>query len=97
MPERLPTPNREPEIKDYYKILGVGQKVAEKDIKTAFRKLSLAHHPDVAGGDSEKFRQINEAYKVLSDHQKRAEYDRKRFLRDPLYKAVDDFVKGFKF
>ena len=96
MPERLPMPDQEPVLKDYYKILDVDPKAVEKDIKTAYRKLAREHHPDI-GGNPEKFKQIDEAYRVLNNPQKRAEYDRKRFLRDPLYKAVDDFIKGFKF
>lgn len=60
--------------KDYYKSLGVDQKASKDDIKKAFRNLAHKHHPD-KGGDAEKFKEINEAYSVLSDDQKRAQYD----------------------
>lgn len=60
--------------KDYYKILGVEKSASKDEIKRAFRKLSHQHHPD-KGGDAEKFKEINEAYQVLSDPQKKAQYD----------------------
>lgn len=62
--------------KDYYKILGVEKGASEDDVKKAFRKLAHQHHPDKAGGNTQKFKEINEAYQVLSDKQKRAYYDR---------------------
>ncbi len=62
--------------KDYYKILGVEKNASEEDVKKAFRKLAHQYHPDKAGGDAQKFKEINEAYQVLSDKQKRAQYDR---------------------
>ena len=64
--------------KDYYKILGVSQNCTEQELKSAYRKLARKFHPDVAGNSSEvvsKFKEINEAYEVLSDKVKRAEYD----------------------
>ncbi len=60
--------------KDYYKILGVGRGASEDEIKKAFRRLAHEHHPD-KGGDSVKFKDINEAYQILSDVKKRATYD----------------------
>ncbi|MBQ6454481.1 MAG: DnaJ domain-containing protein [Eggerthellaceae bacterium] len=59
---------------DYYSILGVSRDADEKTIKKAFRKLAREHHPD-AGGDEAKFKEINEAYEVLSDEKKRKLYD----------------------
>lgn len=59
---------------DYYKILGVAKDADASTIKKAFRKLAREHHPD-AGGDEAKFKEINEAYEVLSDDKKRALYD----------------------
>lgn len=59
---------------DYYKTLGVSKDASDAEIKKAFRKLAQKHHPD-AGGDEEKFKEINEAYEVLSDKQKRQVYD----------------------
>ncbi len=60
---------------DYYKILGVNRNASKEDVKKAFRKLAMKYHPDKKGGDESKFKEINEAYSVLSDDQKRAEYD----------------------
>lgn len=60
---------------DYYDILGVARGASGEDIKRAYRRLAHQHHPDKAGGDEEKFKQINEAYQVLSDEGKRAQYD----------------------
>lgn len=63
-------------MKDYYKTLGVEKNASKDDIKKAFRKLAHEHHPDKNKGDDVKFKEINEAYTVLSDDQKRAQYDR---------------------
>lgn len=67
------------EFKDYYSILGLPRDAGEDDIKKAFRKLARQHHPDVAKDKKsaeEKFKEINEAYEVLSDPEKRKKYDR---------------------
>lgn len=64
---------------NYYDVLGVSRKASEKDIRQAYRKLTREHHPDVNQGNKaseEKFKQINEAYTVLSDSEKRSKYDR---------------------
>lgn len=60
--------------KDYYKILGVDKNASPEEIKKAFRRLAHEHHPD-KGGEANKFKDINEAYQVLSDDKKRAQYD----------------------
>ncbi len=60
--------------KDYYEILGVKKDASAEDIKKAFRRLARKHHPDT-GGSEEKFKEINGAYEVLSDSEKRAQYD----------------------
>ncbi len=60
--------------KDYYQILGVSKTATADEIKSAFRKLAHQHHPD-KGGDASKFKEINEAYGVLSDATKRKQYD----------------------
>lgn len=62
-------------MKDYYQILGVSKTATEEEIKTAFRKLAHKYHPDKKGGDETKFKEVSEAYSVLSDKKKRAEYD----------------------
>lgn len=62
--------------KDYYAILGVVKSATEDDIKKAYRKLAHQYHPDKTGGDDKKFKEINEAYQVLSDKTRRAQYDR---------------------
>ena len=59
---------------DYYKTLGVPRTATADEIKKAFRKLARTHHPD-AGGDEAKFKELNEAYEVLSDDKKRKLYD----------------------
>ena len=59
---------------DYYQTLGVDKNASDDEIKKAFRKLAKIHHPD-QGGDESKFKELQEAYSILSDPQKRAEYD----------------------
>ncbi|HEY0369946.1 MAG TPA: J domain-containing protein [Chthoniobacterales bacterium] len=66
------------QFRDYYETLGVSKTASEDEIKSAFRKLARKHHPDVAKDKKtaeEKFKQINEAYEVLSDPEKRKKYD----------------------
>jgi molecular chaperone DnaJ len=64
--------------RDYYEVLGVGKGASDDEIKAAFRKLARQYHPDVSKEEhaEEKFKEINEAYGVLSDSDKRARYDR---------------------
>ncbi len=64
--------------KSYYSILGVGRNASEQEIKRAYRRLARKHHPDVNPGDQSaelKFKEITEAYEVLSDKEKRKKYD----------------------
>lgn len=66
------------EYKDYYKTLGVSRSASEKEIKAAYRKLARKHHPDVNPGDGQaeaRFKEVNEAYAVLSDPDKRRRYE----------------------
>jgi molecular chaperone DnaJ len=81
--------------KDYYKILGVDKKSDKEDIKRAFRKLSKEYHPDL-GGDAEKFKEINEAYSVLSNDEKRSQYDNPSMAFDGS-SIFNDFFSNFGF
>jgi len=60
---------------DYYKVLGVTKSASEDEIKKAYRKLAHKYHPDKDGGDEQKFKELNEAYQILSNKEKRAQYD----------------------
>src|SRR3954454_2078021 len=65
-------------FKDYYSALGVAKTASQKEIKAAYRKLARKHHPDVNQGDTSaegRFKEINEAYEVLGDPDKRKKYD----------------------
>lgn len=72
-------------MKNYYKILGVSPNASQEEIKKAYRRLAHRHHPD-KGGNEKKFKEINEAYQVLSDQSKRKQYDQ--------YGRVFEGVKG---
>jgi molecular chaperone DnaJ len=61
--------------RDYYEILGISKSASADEIKKAFRKLAVKHHPDKEGGDEIKFKEANEAYEVLKDAEKRQRYD----------------------
>jgi molecular chaperone DnaJ len=61
--------------KDYYEVLGIDKKASKDDIKKAFHKLAHKYHPDKSPSDGDKFKEVSEAYSVLSDDKKRAEYD----------------------
>lgn len=61
--------------RDYYEVLGVKKDASDDEIKKAFRKAAVQHHPDKEGGDEAKFKEANEAYEVLKDRQKRQRYD----------------------
>ncbi|MBU4152064.1 MAG: DnaJ domain-containing protein [Proteobacteria bacterium] len=84
---------------DYYKILGVDKSATKDDLKKAYRKLALKYHPDRTKGDlksEEKFKQINEAYAVLSDPEKRQQYDtfgsdtfQKRYSQEDIFRGAD--------
>ncbi|HEY6161685.1 MAG TPA: DnaJ domain-containing protein, partial [Bacteroidia bacterium] len=66
------------DYKDYYKILGVEKNASQEEIRKAFRKLAVKYHPDKNAGDrnaENKFKEINEAYEVLGDKEKRKKYD----------------------
>lgn len=78
--------------KDYYKIMGVNQDASEKDIKMAYRKLARKYHPDISKEPNaeERFKEMGEAYEVLKDPKKRAEYD--QYLK---YKEFNPKSHGF--
>ena len=94
---------------DYYKLLGVARNASEAEIKKAYRKLAMKYHPDHAKGDKaaeEKFKKISEAYAVLSDKEKRQEYDtfgsegfRQRFSQEDIFRGfnINDILKEFGF
>ncbi len=85
--------------KDYYKILGVSKDASQEEIKKAFRKLAVKYHPDKNKGNKEaeeKFKEINEAYAVLSDPEKRKQYDafgsqefHKHFSQEDIFRNFD--------
>lgn len=85
---------------DYYSLLGIDKKASKDEVKTAFRKLAHKYHPDKKGGDEKKFKEISEAYSVLSDDKKRAEYDSYgRVFSDGTGRAggPEGFAEGFDF
>lgn len=85
--------------KDYYQILGLDKKASPDEIKKAYRKLALKYHPDRNEGDKEaeeRFKEVNEAYAVLSDEEKRKQYDtfgsqgfKQRFSQEDIYRGSD--------
>lgn len=92
---------------DYYRILGVEKSASESDIKKAYRKLAMKYHPDHTKGDKtaeEKFKKISEAYAVLSDKEKRQQYDtygssdfHQRFSQEDIFRNFDfsDILREF--
>ena len=78
------------EFKDYYKALGVEPSASEAEIKTAYRRLARKYHPDVSkeAGAEERFKAVNEAYEVLKDKDKRAQYDQ---LKASGYRPGEEF------
>jgi curved DNA-binding protein len=95
--------------KDYYKILGVDKSASSAEIKKAYRKLAMKYHPDHAKGDKsaeEKFKKLSEAYAVLSDEEKRKQYDtygsadfQQRFSQEDIFRNFDfgDIFREFGF
>ena len=66
------------EKRDYYEVLGVGKTAGDEEIKKAYRQLAKKYHPDLNPGDKvaeQKFKEVNEAYEILSNKDKRARYD----------------------
>lgn len=97
-----------PEKRDYYEVLGLQKNATKEQIKAAYRKLALQYHPDrnKSSGAEEKFKELSEAYAVLSDDNKRAEYDEyghagfdNRYTREDIFHGADfdDIFQGFGF
>ncbi len=94
---------------DYYKVLGVNKNASDSEIKKAYRKLALKYHPDQTKGDKQaeaKFKQVSEAYAVLSDKEKRQQYDtfgsagfQQRYSQEDIFKGFDfaDVFREFGF
>ncbi|MBT5375788.1 MAG: J domain-containing protein [Nitrospinaceae bacterium] len=94
-------------MKNYYTVLGISQGATDEDIKKAYRKLAMQYHPDRNEGDNkaeEKFKEVSEAYAVLSDAKKRGQYDQygsegfhEKFSRDDIFRDFDinDILRGF--
>ena len=83
-------------MKDYYKILGIEQNASKEDISRAFKALAKIHHPDVNNGSDTKFKEISEAYGILSDDNSRAKYDNSRdYGNRPSQEDVNDVFNRF--
>ncbi|MGB9628615.1 MAG: DnaJ domain-containing protein [Thermodesulfobacteriota bacterium] len=86
--------------KDYYQVLGIDREASEDEIKKAYRKLALKYHPDHHPDDlesEEKFKEINEAYAILSDPEKRKEYDQFGHSRFKRRYTTEDIFGDFDF
>lgn len=81
-------------MKNYYNILGISENATQDDIKKAYRQLAKKYHPDVDSSYEEKFKEITEAYEVLSDDDKRKEYDMQRKMGDKNF-DFGGFSNGF--
>ena len=87
--------------KDYYTTLGVPRTASEDEIKKAYRKMAHQYHPDKQGGNEAKFKEVNEAYQVLSDPKKRESYDNFGFayndggFQGQEYADFSDLFRGF--
>lgn len=75
-------------MSNYYEILGISKDATQSEVKSAYRKMSKKYHPDMEGGDDEKFKKVNEAYSVLGDEGKRSQYDNPK-------RSFEDLFGGF--
>ena len=74
--------------RDYYEVLGISKGASDEEIKKAYRKVAKKYHPDLNPGNKEaeaKFKEVNEAYEILSNPQKKAQYDGKRKDKNLLF------------
>lgn len=81
--------------RDYYEVLGVGKNASPDEIKKAYRRLAVQHHPDKSSGDEAKFKEIGEAYEVLKDQDKRRRYDQFGHAGVGSSAASDGYSGGF--
>lgn len=84
-------------MKDYYAVLGLAKGATDEEIKSAYRKLAMKHHPDREGGDEIKFKEIKEAYETLSDAAKRKSYDSKSTGSKYKFEDFDEILRKYKF
>src|SRR5262245_5537654 len=89
------------DYKDYYKIMGVARTASQDEIKRSYRKLARKYHPDVSkeANAEEKFKEVQEAYEVLKDTEKRAAYDQlgSQWRSGQEFRPPPDWGKGFEF
>ncbi|MEX0666806.1 MAG: DnaJ domain-containing protein, partial [Acidimicrobiia bacterium] len=86
--------NRDWVDKDFYQVLGVGKEASAEEVKRAYRKLAQKYHPDANAGDpaaEERFKQVSEAYGILSDPEQRKEYDElRRLVESGAFRGFDN-------
>ena len=75
-------------MKNYYEILGVSKEATAEEIKKSYRKLSLKYHPDKNPDGEDKFKEISEAYSILSDNEKRNKYDKRVYFTRKIKSSI---------
>ena len=79
-------------MKDLYKILEINTNSSSNEIKSSYKKLALKYHPDRSGGDEDKFKEITEAYSILSDTKKKNDYDKFGIIGDINTENMEDII-----